>query len=119
MCEKLVFFQSCDVINGGRSLILADETETINDKDELDEDEVTNGVTNINMGDQTEGDKKKPRRRGGKKKEEPKEQKPESKDKKQTNPPSIPIHVLYPTSKYQSHSEFNKSCQIIVITCLK
>lgn len=79
----------------------ADETEAINDKDELDEEEVTNGVTNINMGGHTEGDKKKPRRRGGgKKKEEPKEQQPESKDKQQTNPPSVPIHVLYPTSEY-------------------
>lgn len=103
VCEKLApFFQSCDVINGARSLILADETETMNDKDEPDEDEVTNGVTNINMGDQTEGDKKKPRRRGGKKKEEPSEQKLESKGKKQTSPPSVPIHVLYPTSKYRS-----------------
>ncbi|XP_050536604.1 methionine aminopeptidase 2 [Daktulosphaira vitifoliae] len=73
-----------------------DEIE-INDKDEVDE-EVTNGVTNINMEEDSNvnGEKKKSRRRG--KKKESKEQ--ESKEKKQTNPPSIPIHELYPTSEY-------------------
>lgn len=73
------------------------ETEE-NDKD-IVEDEVTNGVTNINMDDaegECDGDKKKPRRRA--KKKEVKE--PESKDKKQTNPPSVPIHELFPTSKH-------------------
>jgi len=59
---------------------------------------VTNGVTNINMTDQVEGDKKKPRRRG--KKKEIKEPEPELKEKKQTNPPSVPIHELFPTSKH-------------------
>lgn len=49
------------------------------------------------MDDQTEGDKKKPRRRGKKKETE---EKPESKEKKQTNPPSVPIHELFPTSTY-------------------
>lgn len=69
----------------------------INEKDEVDE-EVTNGVTNINMEENTDadGEKKKSRRRG--KKKENKEVEPESKEKKQTNPPSVPIHELYPTS---------------------
>jgi len=79
-----------------RALITADETETINENEEVEE-EVTNGVTNINMDDQAEGDKKKPRRRG--KKKETKEQEPEPKGKGQTNPPSVPIHKLFPTSE--------------------
>lgn len=74
----------------------ADETEA-NEKDEIEEVKLSNGVTNINMDDQTEGDKKKPRRRGKKKEIE---EKPESKEKKQTNPPSVPIHELFPTSTY-------------------
>lgn len=73
---------------------LADEVET-NEKDEI-EKEVTSGVTNINMDDQADGDQKKPRRRA--KKKETKEQQPESKEKKQTDPPSVPIHELFPTS---------------------
>lgn len=68
-----------------------------NEKDQVEE-EVTSGVTNINMEDQTEGDKKKPRRRA--KKKEIQEKEPESKEKKQTDPPSVPIHELFPTSKY-------------------
>lgn len=73
-----------------------DETET-NEKVEVEE-EVTSGVTNINMEDDAEGDKKKPRRRT--KKKEIKEIEPESKpkEKKQTDPPSVPIHELFPTS---------------------
>lgn len=49
------------------------------------------------MDDQAETDKKKPRRRTKKKETINKE--PESKEKKQTDPPSVPIHELYPTSK--------------------
>lgn len=74
----------------------ADDTEA-NEKDEVDE-EVANGVTNINMDDQAEGDKKKPRRRT--KKKETKDTEPASKEKKQTDPPSVPIHELFPTSIY-------------------
>lgn len=59
---------------------------------------MANGVTNINMDDQTEGDKKKPRRRT--KKKETKDTEPTSKEKKQTDPPSVPIHELFPTSNY-------------------
>lgn len=59
---------------------------------------MTSGVTNINMEDQTEGDKKKSRRRPKKKETQVKEL--ESKEKKQTDPPSVPIHELFPTSKY-------------------
>lgn len=68
-----------------------------NEKDQVEED-VTNGVTNINMEDQTEDDKKKSRRRS--KKKEIQEKELESKEKKQTDPPSVPIHELFPTSEY-------------------
>lgn len=68
------------------------------------DEEVANGVTNINMDDQTEGDKKKPRRRT--KKKETKDTEPESKEKKQTNPPSVPIHELFPTSIYLQNFNF-------------
>lgn len=90
--------------NFWRVLVLADEANA-NEKDEAEE-EVANGVTNINMDDQVEGDKKKARRRGKKKEtKEPEQEKekskePESKEKVQTNPPSVPIHELFPTSKY-------------------
>lgn len=73
------------------------ETET-NEKDDEVEEQVTSGVTNINMEDQVEGYKKKPRHRT--KKKETQEKQPESKEKKQTNPPSVPIHELFPTSEY-------------------
>lgn len=72
----------------------ADETET-NEKVEVEE-EVTSGVTNINMDDDVEGGKKKPRRRA--KKKEIKEIELVIKEKKQTDPPSVPIHELFPTS---------------------
>lgn len=75
----------------------ADEMET-NEKEVIQEEEVASGVTNINMEDETEGDKKKPRRRT--KKKEIKDKVPESKEKKQTDPPSVPIHELFPTSTY-------------------
>lgn len=78
-----------------RVIFPAEENETTNEQNEI-EDEVSNGVTNINMDDQAEGDKKKPRRRGKKKETEGKGL--ESKGKKQTNPPSVPIHELFPTS---------------------
>jgi len=71
---------------------LDDGTDT-KEKDEV-EKEVTSGVTNINMDD--EGEKKKSRRRN--KKKETKVNEPESKEKNQTNPPSVPIHELFPTS---------------------
>jgi len=73
---------------------LDDGTET-KEKDEV-EKEMTSGVTNINMDDETEAEKKKTRRRT--KKKETKVNEPESKEKKQTNPPSVPIHELFPTS---------------------
>lgn len=79
------------------SVTADDEWEIINKNDEVDK-EVTNGVTKINMDEQNDDDKKKQRRRG--KKKNAKEQEPlEAKDKKQTNPPSVPIHELYPTSE--------------------
>lgn len=78
-----------------------DETET-NEKDGV-EDEVANGVTNIQMDDQgAAGDKKKSRRRAKKKDGGVPEKEPESKEKKQTDPPSVPIHELFPTGKYLS-----------------
>jgi len=73
---------------------LDDVTDT-KEKDEV-EKEVTSGVTNINMDDEVEAEKKKSRRRG--KKRETKVDEPESKEKKQTDPPSVPIHELFPTS---------------------
>lgn len=45
---------------------------------------------------EADGEKKKSRRRN--KKKETKVDEPESKEKKQTNPPSVPIHELFPTS---------------------
>lgn len=73
---------------------LDDGTDT-KEKDEV-EKEVTSGVTNINMDDEAEAEKKKSRRRT--KKKETKVDEPESKEKKQTDPPSVPIHELFPTS---------------------
>lgn len=84
-------------------LYSANETET-NEKDVVEE-EVTSGVTNINMEDGIDDDKKKARRRP--KKKENKEKESHSKGNKQTNPPSVPIHVLYPTSEYCSSLSFN------------
>jgi len=75
---------------------LGDGTDT-KEKDDV-EKEVTSGVTNINMDDEAEAEKKKSRRRT--KKKETKVDEPESKEKKQTNPPSVPIHELFPTSNY-------------------
>jgi hypothetical protein len=72
----------------------ADENDT-NEKVEAEE-EVTSGVTKINMDGDVEGDKKKPRRRA--KKKEVKEIELETKEKMQTDPPSVPIHELFPTS---------------------
>ncbi|XP_025417179.1 methionine aminopeptidase 2 [Sipha flava] len=73
-----------------------DENDT-NEKVEAEE-EVTSGVTKINMDGDVEGDKKKPRRRA--KKKEVKEIELETKEKMQTDPPSVPIHELFPTSEY-------------------
>lgn len=64
------------------------------------EKEVTSGVTNINMDDEAEGEKKKSRRRTKKKETKDVEPEPESKEKIQTDPPSVPIHELFPTSNF-------------------
>jgi len=90
---------------------LDDETET-KEKDEV-EKEMTSGVTNINMDDETEAEKKKTRRRT--KKKETKVNEPESKEKKQTNPPSVPIHELFPTSNSPILKQLNEYKHLICV----